>query len=104
MIITDTELTAIHQFYRQFTYLEWQEILLPCRPSMPDVNVSYSKQCAMLPPPLFSFNHSLLEYDPMIGFHRSDARADSDTGCYTCAYTRGDSSVEQIINVHVTRK
>ena len=54
----DTYLAASSQFFRVFTYLEWQEMLLPCRsilyllrdffnhlfrPSMPDVSVTYSK-------------------------------------------------------------
>ena len=42
----DSTLTS-SSFYRAFTYLEWKQIVLPCRPSMPDVQVTYKKDPAM---------------------------------------------------------
>ena len=45
--ISDSTLTT-SSFFRAFTYLEWREIVLPCRPSMPEVLVTYEKDSAGL--------------------------------------------------------
>ena len=44
--VSDSTLTS-SSFYRAYTYLEWKELVLPCRPSMPDVQVTYKKDPTM---------------------------------------------------------
>ena len=110
--ISDSTLTT-SSFFRAFTYLEWREIVLPCRPSMPDVLVTYEKDSArlanivqnhtkvtvsndsvysLLPQMIYIYAlHYItlqMSYSPTKGFSRPQARADWDTGRYTCKYSR----------------
>ena len=102
ILVLDSSLTS-SPFYRAFTYLEWKEIVLPCRPSMPNVQVTYEKDPIMFTNIVqnhtkvsFFFENKetkikvmfQMTYSPTRGFSRPLARADGDTGQYKCFYSR----------------
>ena len=109
---------ASDKFYMFISFLEWSELVIPCRsgyismisecslsnsifpyrPSMPDVSVSYQLVSSI------TNTSESLSYDVTRGFTALHARAEQHTGSYTCTFTRGNLRQTQIIHIIITRE